>query len=397
MVDWDRVEELRSKGWDWDRIADDPKVGFHPETSSEHPGRMLRALYHRQRSRQQRQGGPSGPSPKKKGSEPAEKRWTLLRIGYLLVPIVGVWALLAYFVPSPVGVLVPAVPYLLLGLAVVAVILLFALWRTEKDRWTKSFRTTVIIGVVVGLVFSGVVALSGFLVFGCPYLPSASTASTVPGGYGWSQVGAAPWQQGGQPVFYFYGAIWCPYCSASSWAMYKALMSYGTLSGEYTDYSSTATGEPYPATPEMVLGAASLSSSNIAWQVSMYLGGTDGTFPGTSNCYQGGYVSAYGAGSIPFVVINGQYYHAGNTLIDPADLSTWAGGANGGAAEVQSQVQSESGSAWSAIQGQAWFIMAIMAKVNGATASDLGSQPYVSQYHWTSSDKTNVASDLSLL
>jgi hypothetical protein len=33
MVDWDRVEQLRSKGWDWERIAADPKVGFHPEAS----------------------------------------------------------------------------------------------------------------------------------------------------------------------------------------------------------------------------------------------------------------------------------------------------------------------------------------------------------------------------
>ena len=44
MVDWDRVEELRGKGWGWDRIADDEDVGFHPEASVTEPGRALRAL-----------------------------------------------------------------------------------------------------------------------------------------------------------------------------------------------------------------------------------------------------------------------------------------------------------------------------------------------------------------
>ena len=52
MVDWDRVEELRSKGKDWDEIADDPKVGFHPDSSVHEAGRALRGLYHRQRLRQ---------------------------------------------------------------------------------------------------------------------------------------------------------------------------------------------------------------------------------------------------------------------------------------------------------------------------------------------------------
>jgi hypothetical protein len=51
MVDWDRVEQLRSKGWDWDQIAEDEKVGFHPDASVHDPGRALRGLYHRQRSR----------------------------------------------------------------------------------------------------------------------------------------------------------------------------------------------------------------------------------------------------------------------------------------------------------------------------------------------------------
>src|SRR5208282_1828723 len=118
MVDWDRVEELRSKGYDWDRIADDPKVGFHPDRSVEQPGRALRGLYHRQRSRERRRGETPAAAvgPSKQDREKAERKWTLARIGYLLVPIFGIWFALAYLVPSPVGLVLPAIPYLALVL-----------------------------------------------------------------------------------------------------------------------------------------------------------------------------------------------------------------------------------------------------------------------------------------
>jgi len=157
MVDWDRVEELRSKGWDWDRIADDSKVGFHPDASVREPGRALRGLYHRQRSRERRQGTASAPSPKKVAEE-KERRWTLTRVGYLLTPIFAIWFVIAYLIPSPVGLVLPAIPYLALGLTVAAFVLLFGLWRSKAERWSKLLRTTVVTGVVLGLVISGAFA-----------------------------------------------------------------------------------------------------------------------------------------------------------------------------------------------------------------------------------------------
>jgi len=72
MVDRDRVEELRSKGWDWEKVAVDPKVGFHAAASAGDPGPTLRPLYHRckakgrrdpilpaRRSRRARREGPA--------------------------------------------------------------------------------------------------------------------------------------------------------------------------------------------------------------------------------------------------------------------------------------------------------------------------------------------------
>lgn len=391
MVDWDRVEELRSKGWDWDRIADDPKVGFHPDSSVEQPGRALRGLYHRQRSRQRRQGettpkkAPTGPT--KQEREAAERKWTLPRVGYLLVPILAIWFIIAYLVPSPVGLILPAIPYLALGLVVAAFILLFGLFRTNQPRWSKVYRTTLVTGVVIGLVVSGVIALGGVLFFGCPVLPSGGTSEPD----GWLTVSASPWQEGGTPVVYFFGATWCPYCSASSWAVWKALTEFGSVSGAVTSYSSAS--DVFASTPEMVLAGVSVSSANMAFQVTEDTSGVDGTFPSTSNCIQQAYYSAYSGSSIPFLVINGQFVHGGSTIINPSDLSTWAGGNNGGASTVQSSVSGENGAPWTAVQTQAWWIMAYIAKGDGATPSNLASQSYYSS--WSASTRSSVASDLA--
>ena len=389
MVDWDRVQELREKGWDWERIADDAKVGFHPDASVRDPGRALRALYHRQRSRTQRQRGGVDAPPAKQATEVLERRWTLARFGYLLTPIFAIWFTVAFLVPSPVGLVVAAIPYLALGLVVVAFALLFGLWRSKGPRWTKVFRSTAVLGIVLGLVLSAIIAIGGILFFGCPVLPPASAATQQPGA-GWTSVSVSSWQDGGKVVVYFYGATWCPYCSASSWAIWKALTEFGSVSGTVTDYSSST--DVYPSTPEIVLAGTSVSSAHLAFQVSEDTSGVESTFPATANCVQQAYVSAYSGGSIPFLAINGQYLHGGSSLINPPTLSTWAGGANGGAGEVQKEVSGETGPAWSAVQDQAWWTMAFIAKASGVPVSQLAST-----YHWSSATQSAVTSDVAAI
>ncbi|HYA58019.1 MAG TPA: DUF929 family protein [Thermoplasmata archaeon] len=381
MVDWDRVEELRSKGWDWDDIADDPKVGFHPDRSVKEEGRALRALYHRQRSRRERQA--PAPTPTKRKDKESENKWTLIRLGFLLVSLLAIWAVLAYLAPSPVGLLVPAIPWLAITLAVVAFLLIYGLLRAEK-RWLPVYRSTLIGGVVLGLIIAGMIGLVGVLVFGCPLLPPGSALSSQPAG--WTSGTMTPWQDGGKPVLYFYGATWCPYCSASSWAIYKALTAFGSLSGAYQGYSY-GSPEPYQYTPEMILANAQLSSNQVAFEVSEYVAGSDGVSPTTSSCYQSAYVTAYSGGAIPFVVVNGQYIHAGTGLVDPGSLTTWAGGSSGGTAFVLGSVINETGTPWSSISNQACWVMAFLAKSAGLSqnqvnALDLKSQTTKSQV-WT--------------
>jgi thiol-disulfide isomerase/thioredoxin len=377
MVDWDRVEELRSKGWDWDRIAADVKVGFHPDTSVRESGPALRGLYHRQRLHGRRQR-PSTPGPKE-AAEEREHRWTFARAGYLLTPVLAIWFTLALLVPSPVGLVVPAIPYLVLALVVAAFLLLFGLFRSTGARWSKVYRTTLVTGVVLGLVVSGVIALGGVLIFGCPYLPSEASGTAQPAP-GWISVSASAWHDSGRPVVYYFAATWCPFCSASSWAIWKALTGFGAVSGTTTMYSAE------DHIPEVVLATARVSSSVVALVVNEDTSGIMGSFPATTNCVEQAYVSAYSGNAIPFLVINGQYIHTGGSLISPGQVSSFT------TTQMEQQVSTENGSAWTVVQGQAWWMMAFIAKSDGATPGNLAQQPYYSA--WSAPTRSSVASDL---
>ena len=395
MVDWDRVEELRAKGWEWSRIAADARVGFHPDASVREPGRALRGLYHRQRSRRQRTEAPT-PRKTKREAEERERRWSLARLGFLLTPAFGIWFALAYLIPSPVGLVLPAIPYLALALVVATFLLLFGLWRGSGPRWSKVARRTLVIGVVAGFVVSGMIALGGAL-SGCPTLPPAATLTTQSAsGTGSGSAAIQPWISGhlsawkdqGKPVIYFYGATWCPFCSAGSWAVYKALSEFGNVTGASGALAYSDPGDVYPSTPEVDLTALGYTSQWIAFQVSEYAGDPAGhSFPSTSNCYQSAYVTAYGQNSIPFLVVNGQYVHGGSQLIYPQDLAGFAGG---GAATVLYQVQHENGTAWNAVQFQSMWVMAFLARSTGAPVATLSAD-----LHWSTTVTNGVSSDLT--
>jgi Domain of unknown function (DUF929) len=364
MVDWDRVEELRAKGWDWERISEDPKVGFRADSGVSDTGRALRVLYFQRRSRQK---GRSTDGPGGSGSRASRgaKKWTLARVGYLLVPLFGLWFVLAYFFPSPVGVYLPAVPYIGLILAIVAFVLAFGLLRTA-DRWTTVYRNSLVIGAVLGLVIAGVFGLAA-VVGGCPTL--SSTQNPEP-----DQFTRSPdpsWTSGGVPVFFFMGSIACPYCSASSWAFETALDRIGTLSNTVLGHSNPS--DSPPSVPEVELANATYTSS---WITALIAEGTDDTqitTPALGSCTETAYVSSYDAdGSIPFIVIGGTYVHVG-TLVDPTQLVDL--GLN--ASQVQRQVSAQNGSAWNLIEPAANWVTAYLLVVDGRQPSSVAAIPGV--------------------
>jgi hypothetical protein len=361
MVDWELVERRRSKGWDWDRIAEDPKVGFRADESAGDPGRALRALYFQRRSKGKRAS--SSAARRTKDSEKGERTWTLERVGAILAPLFAVWFLIALLVPSPVGAFLPAFPYLLIAMLFAIGLFAFALLRSAQ-RWSTAIRNGVVAGVVLGLAVAGTFGVVG-VVSGCPTLTTATTGE--PGGF--LKANNPLWADGGVPVFFFYGSVACPFCSAGSWSIVVALQAFGTLSGTHYDRSNPL--DSYPNTPEVVLAGAALQSRWVSLHIAEATNDNHLETPATTGCYESSYVTTYDpTGAIPFVVIGGQFLHVG-TLVDPGKLA----GLN--ATQVQDQVNAQSGAAWDAIGPTAYLLEAFLVKVNGGQPASVATNPSV--------------------
>ncbi|MCI4366819.1 MAG: DUF929 domain-containing protein [Thermoplasmata archaeon] len=379
MVDWDQVERLRGKGWDWSRIADDERVGFTAEATGGDSGRQLRTLYYQRRSKVQRRTA-EGKSSKDSDSGPdSTKPPALLRFGYLAVPLFGIWAVIAFLFPSPSGVYLPGLDLAIVTIIVVLV-LLFALFRAPV-KWETALRRPIVIGVVLGFVAAGTVTLVA-LSQGCPTLTTTS-ASGEPNN--WDRYNNPSWTENGAPVMFFYGSIACPYCSASSWAMAGALRAFGTLSGTTLGYSNP--GDVYPKTPEVELNSAQETSPYVA--LKSYEGSDPTTIstPTLGSCQLQAYVTTYDSGgTIPFLVLGGTYVHAGLSLINPHDLINTSSNQPYTPQEVQDQVDAGNGPAWTVISSAQYTIEAILLKLNGGQGppgvmSDPNVQAQLTQLH----------------
>jgi uncharacterized protein YuzB (UPF0349 family) len=307
MVDWERVERLRSKGWDWDTIAKDPKADFTPPEGVDDAGKALKSLYYTRKSR--------GKGGKKKEDVKETPRATLKRllipVGLTIALIGAIWFLFAVEV-SLVSFWLPAFPWVLIvALAGLAMLAAGLILRTAylSEVWKKP----VAVGIVVGLVLSGGLALAAYT-SGAPIL---NPAYAEPTGHGWSGAHNTMWKSDNLPVLFYYGSLACPYCSASSWAVYKALSDFGTFSG--ITYSSSATDDVYPGTPEVDLTSISYTSSYIAWDGKEGNNNQATSEPGLDIVEQA-YVNYYNSCTncgIPFYVVGGIYIEQGS-LVDPS-------------------------------------------------------------------------------
>lgn len=374
MTDWDRVERLRSKGYDWDRIADDEKVAFHADEGAGDPGRALRALYYQRRSRAQRR--PSGDDGKDgdnggEGPSRGKSKWSLARIGFVLVPLTAIWLLLALVFPSPVGVFVTAIPDLAIALFASAAVLTFGLMRAG-ERWNTMFRNAAITGAVLGLVVAGGIGVVA-IAEGCPSLSATSNSEPQ----AWSKAPNAAWTSDGAPVFFFYGAYACPYCSATSWGIYYALTKLGSVTNVVYGHSSPS--DAFPNTPEVYLDQLSVVSPYVDFVVTENHSPTAAVGPGTSSCIQQAYISAYDSCSncgIPFVVLNGQYWHQG-TIVEPQNGTGGFSLNSYSPQQVMGELQNQSGPAWDLINPGAYWILAFLVKANGGSPSTAAKIPQV--------------------
>jgi hypothetical protein len=358
VTDWDRVRELREKGLDWRSIAADPKVKFSAPPGVQDPGRALKTMYLARQSREQR---PGAQRPRRKGtnSTPEKVRWSqrLPFIGLFIIIAGLLWMGIALAYPLAgflVGPLPPRFPDILLVVIAGAVILGIS-YVLRMGSLSGSWKKGIAAGIVTGIVISGAMAGAGVLA-GVPNLTPITTAD-----YGnWEHADNAAWTQGQLPVVFFYGSEACPYCSASSWALYKALSAFGSVSGY--GYSSSSGTDLDPYTPEVALSGSSLASNYISWDPHEDSYNVSINLPAV-NIDEQQYVNVYDSGgSIPFVVIAGVYIHIG-TFVDPGTLQG-SGDQGLPASTVQQDVQSGGNSVASAIDSAAYTLEAYMVKAD---------------------------------
>ncbi len=361
MTDWDRVERLRSKGWDWSAIAQDEKVAYTAPEGVTDPGRALKALYFQRRSSRKQSDRPERSSSRVAEEEAARRArsWRARApvLGLLIAFSAGVWILFGLTVLSSLMVIVPLV---YMGIALAFGLIVFGLSLVFGGRGIGGgWRRAVAISVVVALLVTGGGALAAVEV-GIPNLSLNTTAMPSNSDGTWYHAANPLWtQDGGKPVFLYVGSVACPYCSASSWAMRGALEAFGSLSGwSYLQSSST---DVYPNTPEVDLSSVTYNSSYVSLQI--YEGTDDSTItiptlPTLPNAYVQTYDSS---GGIPFVVVGGQYYHLG-ALVNPATLSP--GGTALSPQQVESDLSSGTGSVYAEISSAMIYLEAYFVKAD---------------------------------
>jgi hypothetical protein len=304
MVDWERVEQLRSKGWDWDSIAEDPKAEYTPPEGIEDSGKALKALYYSRKSR----GQSKGKKQETKESFPARLKKGLIPIG-LTIAIIGlIWFLFA-LEASQVGVWLKAFPWVLL-VAIAGVVIMATGFVMGTGRLSESWKKPVVVGIVVGLVLSGMLALFAASL-GIPNLsPNTFQEGT---GQGWkSETPRNPqWTSGGNPVLFFYGSLGCMYCAASSWAIRMAFLDgFGTLTN--TEFTSSVNDDNVP---EVDWCATQVTSQYISWDEKEGCDNTQISEPGTT-LLESAYLNAYGTGGVPFYVVDGIFIQT-SALVNP--------------------------------------------------------------------------------
>lgn len=320
MIDWERVERLRAKGDSWDDIAADEKVGFTPPPGSGSPGLALKSLYFQRRSRRKRVGAgaeSSGAAPVDTAKKTKRKRLRLLAFVGILVAIAGAIPFLLSYVTSLVGAL--GVVLYLGVVALVGVGLLGVSVVIGGTRALSRWKGGLIGGVVAGVVLTAAI-VSVSIAAGCPNLATTTTGEPGPSGdTSWGKAANPVWTQNGEPVVFFLGSIACPYCSASSWAIYGAIQNFSTSHGGFesgADWGVSNPGDVYPDTPEIRLNSYSASGPYIAYAGYEGSDPTAITVP-SPGCPYSDYVSTYdSAGSIPFFVIGGIFVHTA-TIVSP--------------------------------------------------------------------------------
>ncbi|HEX4429041.1 MAG TPA: DUF929 family protein [Frankiaceae bacterium] len=189
-------------------------------------------------------------------------------------------------------------------LAVVAVIVIVGVAKGNKsNKADSSLRTTASPTIVKQLT---TIPAATFQAVG---------AGTTTGGP--TKVSGTPLTAGGKPVFFYYGAEYCPFCATERWAVVTALGRFGTFSNLQ---QTTSASQDTPASiPTFSFYGAKFTSQYLTFQsVETYTNQQSGNFYSTletPTAAQQALVQKYDGsnGSIPFLDFGNKYTSSGAT------------------------------------------------------------------------------------
>jgi Domain of unknown function (DUF929) len=135
-----------------------------------------------------------------------------------------------------------------------------------------------------------------------------------------SQSGSLLTSTGGQPIVFYYGAEFCPFCAGERWAVIVALSRFGTFSGLQTTTSSST--DTFANTVTFTFRSATFTSAYIQLQT-VESSDRNGTALQSPTAAQQSILSKYDTGStIPFIDIANRYTLLGATSADlPSAIS----------------------------------------------------------------------------
>jgi thiol-disulfide isomerase/thioredoxin len=172
----------------------------------------------------------------------------------------------------------------------------------------------------------------------------------------------------GKPEVLYIGAEWCPYCAAERWSIVAALSRFGTFSNlSLTTSSSTDT---FPNTPTFAFNGSSFQSDVVHFTPveEQDRNGKNLTQPTAD---QQKLMQTYDpGGSIPFVLVAGEYVGAGAGY--PPDVlqgKTWS--------QVANDLSNPSSSSTKGIIGEANMLSAAICRVTNGQPATVCQSPAV--------------------
>jgi hypothetical protein len=187
--------------------------------------------------------------------------------------------------------------------------------------------------------------------------PQSLTLHKIPG----ASVTKSP---DGKVEFLYMGAEFCPYCAAERWSIIAALSRFGTFSGLQLTTSAGAP-EAYPNTPTFSFRNEKYTSDAVTFTSVELTDRDHNTLQTPTPQEQATMNQLDSTGSIPFMVVGGQYTNTAGPgyQVDVLQGQSWS--------DIAGNLSNPSAASTKAILGEANMLTAAICETNGGTPSNV--------------------------